>query len=240
MSESEAHWMSDGYEQCYYTGSLGRMWAHVHKLLERPFSRSQSFDKVLELGAGQGQHLQFVKHSYNDYWLTDLRSDLVDQEELKDQVHVLSVDAQSLHQFADQSFDRLIATCLLVHLRDPLSALQEWRRVVKANGWLSIYVPLEPSLANRVARRLFIWPKSRRHGAEDPEFLMYFGHQIHYIALKVFMHRVFALDRVVKQRFPSRFIPWNFGLFEIWHVQRRNDAEVAHGETEHLNSPLPF
>ena len=58
---------------------------------------------------------------------------------------------------------------------------------------------------------------------------MYFGHQVHYIALKVFMHRVFVSDRVVKQRFPSRFIPWNFGLFEIWHVQRRDDAEVAHG-----------
>lgn len=223
VKKSEDDWMTSGYDGCYYTGLLGKAWGYVHRLMERPFPSSIHTPRVLELGAGQGQHLSYVRHSFDDYLMTDLRVQLLPDTLQRSGIKVAAADAQDLSQFNSEEFDRVIATCLLAHLPDPLTALEEWRRVVRTNGWLTIYLPLEPSLANRLIRRVVIWPRARKNGLDDPELVMYQGHKIHYPALRIFMERTFHKDLVIRRRFPSRVFPWNMALFEVWNIKKCGD-----------------
>ncbi len=52
-------------------------------------------------------------------------------------LHFQSMDVQAL-PFPDQSFDRVLASQLLVHVPDPRGALQEMCRVTKSNGRVAI------------------------------------------------------------------------------------------------------
>ena len=219
-NDNETAWMRDGYEQCYYSGALGGAWGFVHRAMEKPFGPTASLPQVIELGAGQGQHASFVRHDFDRYVLTDLRSELIRPPVNDFRFEVCAADATSLGQFDDGQFDRLIATCLLVHLPDPLAALQEWRRIVKPGGHLTIYIPCEPGMLTRLARQTYIWPKARRHGLRDPELMMYQGHKIHFPALRTFLRRAFDEDAIKVQRFPIRLAPWNAALFDIYQVQR--------------------
>ena len=69
-------------------------------------------------------------------------------------------------KFSSSYFDRLIATCLIVHLNDPEKALREWRRVLKPGATATIYVALEPSLALRIFRIMFTSRKAKKLGFE--------------------------------------------------------------------------
>ncbi|QIK75453.1 class I SAM-dependent methyltransferase [Nocardioides piscis] len=212
--------MASGYEACYYTGVLGWVWGRVHAAMERRYRSLAGIGTVLELGAGHGQHAHFVKHPFDRYVASDLRAELVRIPEADPRFQVASVDASDLSQFGDGTIDRLVATCLLVHLPDPYAALGEWRRVLTDGGHATIYVPCEPSWLNRTARSGFIWPRARRHGAEDPELLAYQGHQVHYPAMRTFIDRTFAGDDVSRTRYPVPGLPWNLSLFEIVHVRK--------------------
>lgn len=212
--------MRDGYEQCYYSGALGGAWNFVHRAMEKPFAPTVSLPQIIELGAGQGQHAPFVRHAFDRYVLTDLRSELIRPPTGDPRFEVCAADAMNLHQFDDGQFDRVIATCLLVHLPDPLAGLREWRRIVRPGGHLTIYVPCEPGMLTRFARQTYIWPKARRHGLHDPELMMYEGHKIHFPALRTFLRRTFVDDTIKVQRFPTRFAPWNAALFDIYQVRR--------------------
>lgn len=213
-----ASWMSSGYLSCYGTGLLGRGWNLAHSSMERPFHQSHHFEVVLELGAGHGQHFAHVRHNFSQYMMTDLMPEILPV--VPDcRVTTMGLDAADLRSLPSQSVDRLIATCLLAHMNDPLVALEEWRRVVRPGGCLSLYVPLEPSIVNLLLRKAFIWPRSRRYGAADPEYLMWSQHMVHYPALRAFLNRVFSNDSVTRTRFPTRLLPWNLAFFEVWTVR---------------------
>ena len=130
-----------------------------HRLAESPFGPDAHFEKVLEIGAGTGEHYPFVRHSTDCYVLTD-----ADPQALAVARHKLSshnscelrFEAQSAQQltYADQVFDRVIATHVLEHIYHPHLALKEWRRVIKEGGTLSILIPTDPGIAWRLGRHL--------------------------------------------------------------------------------------
>ena len=41
--------------------------------MEQPFKPSMNFEVVLEVGAGNGEHLPYVKHNFKKYFMTDIR-----------------------------------------------------------------------------------------------------------------------------------------------------------------------
>ena len=47
------------------------MWQHIHKLMEVPFF-GLAAGKILEVGAGAGEHLPFVTQRFETYYQTDL------------------------------------------------------------------------------------------------------------------------------------------------------------------------
>lgn len=59
----------------YDGGIAGYFLRKSHAWAERAFNVDDHFEKVLEVGAGSGEHLKHVRHSFDGYWMTDLYLD---------------------------------------------------------------------------------------------------------------------------------------------------------------------
>lgn len=212
-------WYQKGYRVCYYTGKLGFFYNGVHKLIEKKYSENQKYSTILELGAGNGEHFNFVKCQFDRYVISDIDVSGLQDFTSKSKIEVLEIDCCDLTKIDSESIDRVIATCLLVHVNSPLRALQEWRRVTKDGGIMTFYVALEPAFVLRIIRRFFIWPKSRKNGATNPEILAYSEHKNHYPAMRVYIKEVFKNDYVKRRRYPF-MLPWNFAFFEIYEIRK--------------------
>lgn len=151
---------SDVYDESNYASPLqSAVMRASHQLTEKRFHKQDHFSKVLEIGAGTGEHLSFVRHSFDEYVLSDLdvKTLEVARRKLGDKFgSKLSYEVQSGEKlsYADDSFDRLIASHVLEHIYHPHLALKEWQRVVKNGGILSILIPTDPGVAWRLGRQL--------------------------------------------------------------------------------------
>ena len=130
-----------------------------HRLTEKPLSSEMHFSRTIEIGAGTGEHIKYVKHSFDQYLLTDLDQEALNVARKKihgDQKGRVDFEVQPAGElnYPDNSFDRLIATHVLEHIYFPHLALKEWIRVLKDGGTLSILIPTDPGLAWRLGRTL--------------------------------------------------------------------------------------
>jgi SAM-dependent methyltransferase len=150
---------ADVYDQSNYSSPLqSRVMRASHQVLEKRFDATRRFAHVIEVGAGTGEHLGFVRHTYDEYITTDLDPAALRVAEKKSQTHArgaLSFDVQPAEKLAypDSCADRLIAVHVLEHIYYPHLALKEWRRVLKDGGVLSVLIPTDPGLAPRALPR---------------------------------------------------------------------------------------
>lgn len=115
------------------------------------------FRHVLEIGAGAGEHFQFIRHSFDKYILTDLDPKVLDVARKKlAEIHdgKIGYEIQTANglTYSDNTFDRLVAIHVLEHIYYPHLVLKEWHRVLKHGGILSILIPTDPGLAWRLGR----------------------------------------------------------------------------------------
>ena len=148
------------YDSSNYSSALQSwMMGASHKLLERPFGTDAVFKQVLEIGAGTGEHLKFVRHKFDKYVLTDQNAKTlgVARDKLA-ALHngkvVFEVQMGEDIAHPDNSFDRVIAAHVLEHIYPPHLAIKEWVRVIKDGGTLSILIPTDPGMAWRLGRTL--------------------------------------------------------------------------------------
>lgn len=130
-----------------------------HKLVEKEYSDREHFGRVVEVGAGTGEHFSFVRHSFDQYILTDLDSTTLEVAKKKlAALHpnnvAFEIQAGNSLAYPDDTFDRLVAVHVLEHIYQPHLALKEWLRVLKDRGVLSILIPTDPGLAWRLGRHL--------------------------------------------------------------------------------------
>ncbi len=130
-----------------------------HKLIEKKFNNQCNFSRVLEIGAGTGEHIKFVRHRFSEYILTDLDQKTLEvAEEKLSKVHTgklkFEVQPGDSLGYPDGAFDRVIAIHVLEHIYKPHLAIKEWCRVVKDGGVLSILIPTDPGIAWRLGRHL--------------------------------------------------------------------------------------
>lgn len=212
------------YGDLQYTGLLGRLQGIVHRLMERPYDGLPA-DVILEVGAGNGQHVRHVRSRTSTYYETDLAVgeglDHAGERRVGDlRVVRCEADAEDLRDFDDDSVDRVVATCLLAHLPHTERALAEWRRVTRDGGHITIYVPAEPGLMLRLGRAVATAPKARRLGS-DFHNVVNRDHKNSYLHMKAVVRHVYADDDVRWRRYPFAFASWNFNLFAIVDVTVR-------------------
>lgn len=149
---------ADVYDNSNYSSPLQSFVMRAsHKLSERAFNEQVQFDSVLEIGAGTGEHLPFVRHKFNKYTLTDIDPKTLQVAKTKlGAIHneKIGFEIQTGERLAyqDNTFDRVVATHVLEHIYQPHLALKEWYRVLKNGGVLSILIPTDPGLAWRLGR----------------------------------------------------------------------------------------
>jgi phosphatidylethanolamine/phosphatidyl-N-methylethanolamine N-methyltransferase len=203
------------------SGFVGKIFRFSHIQMEKYFGKGQFYGSILELGATDAHHFAYVRHDFTEYLMTDIdltSLNRLDSETLDHRIKILALDASDLSQFPDESFDRVIATCLILHMKDPEKSLLEWQRVCKKGGFLSIYVHSEPGLLLRVGRYFTTNKKMKRQGLSHLDFV-YDEHKIHYLAVKHLIRRVFSNDIIKSKSFPIN-LPWNLSLWKIFTIQK--------------------
>jgi phosphatidylethanolamine/phosphatidyl-N-methylethanolamine N-methyltransferase len=215
------------YAEVQYSGTGARATNFYHGLMEAEF-KGYFYHDVLEVGAGSGEHLSFVRHDFRNYYLTDhVRPSISPRLEAliskyriqKKLVHIQTQDVQNL-TFSSETFDRVIATCLFHHLPFPAKALEELRRVTKAGGILTLYLPADPGLLYRFSQ-FFVTTLSLKKYFSKAEirYLRASEHRNHIESITGLINGIFANDLIKKRSFPRLNIGWNTRLFEIYSIQ---------------------
>ena len=219
--ENAEDYYQNHYQKITNSGPIGFVAMIGHLTLEKwPFTKfigdwQKGFENVLEVGAGHGQHYKYLDRDFVKYTMTDIRPSLLKNLEIDDSRVIIekrSIDAESL-PYEDDSFDRVIATCLLVHLNNPEKALIEWRRVVKPGGTISIYVPCEPGIFLRLLQSVTTRRKQKKLGI-NAKYLHYGEHRYN------FPFVITIIDNVFSQNFRVRKFPFLIGTFDmnLWSV----------------------
>lgn len=210
------------YEEAYENVSASGAFRFFSKLQHRSLERGKLLPRsdglrIIEVGAGSGQHIRYLqREGWSQYTQTDLRPPSAQVALTKQGDWVQdSVDASRL-PFDDHSFDRLIATCVLAHTVDPGRALEEWRRVVRPGGVLTVYLPTEPSLSIS-ASRVLSSSRSRIRLGFDPRIVL-LDHRFNYRYLSTLIDVMFKDCAVEVRRFPQ-FLPYWLALWEVVHIR---------------------
>jgi ubiquinone/menaquinone biosynthesis C-methylase UbiE len=215
------------YDSVLRTGCIGAVQNRTHRSMEKPFNSADTFENVLEVGAGDGAHLHFVKHKYLNYYETDIRIPRqVDDPTVKvctttnaSRLVREFADVLDLH-YGDNQFDRVIATCLMLHLEKPEVALSELRRVTKNGGVISLLVPCEPGLMLRISRKLLTSPKAKRVGFTGYDLFCARDHINYISSIDKLIHFVFRKDIILVSTLPFRWPSWNLNLYFIYLIHR--------------------
>ena len=203
----------DDYYQNYYQKIHSNMESNkrfsFHFQLESAYSGFENFSVVLELGAGNLIHPKFVKHKYGVYLLTDLRTienDWIPETQpgripLHPGIYKSIADATKL-EYSNNSISRVITGCLLLHLDDPLFALEEWLRVLKSGGIIDTVIPNDQSLPVRLYRSLYSRRKSNKLGFRDFDLVNAFEHHSYYERIFRLVNAAFPAHQIEFRHYP--------------------------------------
>ncbi len=221
----------DDFYSCVHGGATtGRAAALMQKHLETKRPASHHYPRVLELGAGTMQHFPFVQHKYKTYIASDIREIpevqgwkrwASERQPTLDGKFLAQFDASEV-PFDDESFDRIVATCLLLHLPEPIEALRDWVRVLKTGGVMDLLVPCEPGLALRTYRRFVSRPRSIRLGFEYFDLVNAVDHK-NYTAsmIEIMKHLDSNVDVQFSWRPFNRIPSWNLNLQMVAHLTKK-------------------
>lgn len=212
------YFYSDFYKKIIREGKVGFVQNLSHKYLERSLKNEKNLRNILEVGVGSGDHLQFVTHTFDQYFQSDIRIAFLEEIEKKENLQSIVLDATSI-PLAESSVDRVISTCLLLHLKDPEKALSEWRRVVRDKGVVSILIPCEPGFLLRLARSLSTNLKAKKLGYINYKLFNARDHINHLPGLKELIKHVFNEDNIKVYKFPFPMMSWNFNLFFVYKIK---------------------
>lgn len=221
VKDIQREFYNNDYNRIFGAGIVERALRYVHNSLDRPFLDFQGI-KVIEVGAGHGQHVSQTRLNFDEYVEIEVQN--FNELILKRPARVRRVigNAESLDNIADQYFDLLIATCLLPHILELESALINFKRVLKRDGKLSIYVPCEPGMFLRFVR--FFTTKRRISKAGYNHNLLHWSeHRNSFVFIDTLIKHVFNGDKIKKTYFPFRLPFWNLNLYSIYRIDLHNN-----------------
>jgi len=203
----------DSYYINYYRKVHGHQskysFLSFHKKIESIYKPQDFVGSVLELGSGQNEHKSFVKHEYNSYLSTDVREistplfSPLDPGVLPTSCGDFKsiADATDL-KYPDESFDRVVTACLLLHLPDPLKAVDEWLRVLKFGGHIDALIPNYESLIVPVYQALFTQRKAKKLGFNDFQLVNALEHVTYYSRVVRLVSARYESEEVKFDHFP--------------------------------------
>lgn len=211
------------YERFNYDqGLAGYFLKKSHVWCERPFGPDRHFSRVIEVGSGTGVHVNHVRHSFDEYHMTDLNMPMLAGVDGRHQIGKRGkietrIENACALSVEDESYDRLIATHVLEHLPEPHKVLREWSRVVKPGGTISIVLPCDPGMAWRLGRAVGSRGKFVRAGI-DYDYWMAREHINPINNLVSFIEFYFESPKAAW--LPMRIPSMDANLFYIAHINK--------------------
>lgn len=223
----EAPLYESSYIQAYDTNNTEKTLAGAflqksHYLLEKTLARGCAYNRVLEVGAGTGHHFPYVKHAFEQYVMTDGNDEMLEIASKKYLAQVsagtLAIEKQNATAltYPDNSFDRLIATHVLEHLLNPVAVLEEWNRVVRPGGIISIVLPCDPGMLWRLGRHLGPRRNAGKAGIAY-DYLQAAEHVNSIFNLVVFIRHHF--EHLSESWYPARIPVPDLNLFYVCHIK---------------------
>lgn len=120
--------------------------------------------------------------------------------------------------FQDNSFDKVILTCVLPHVERVQKTLEELRRVARPGGKLILYLPCDPGWLYRTGRWLIPRLTAKRYGIDAvKDFCDALDHRnaflnMHHQALWAFRNDSL---RYIRRPFPFNKLWWQLQAFQI-------------------------
>lgn len=222
MNNNRDDYYSNSYKNLQRRGLQGWGNSLIDRLIEGRVNRFEGMT-ILELGASSGEHLRFVspRPMWSSYVGLDISPGVSDPELFESLTRVESPRLPNVRfvkgsaeelPFADESFDLIISTCLLAHVRDPERVLIEIKRVIKESGQVVIGLPTDPGILNRLVKRIITYPKMNRMGINNPR-LEYAREHINGIGnLLELIQFQFANESLKLKYFPFKLKSWNLNL----------------------------
>lgn len=223
--------LNDYYSEIYHSylfgkGAQGKGIEYFEKSIEKYWNNSTP-DCVLELGGGSGEHFQYISYVPNTrYDLLDLKPPYTDvflnkiSNELRAKVKLVIGNAQEL-SYGDELFDRVFSTCLLHHVDDVLAVLMETRRVSRSNAEILFAMPTDPGLLNRFVKKVYSFPRIRKHSRYEPELIYALEHRNHINGILELIRFVFEKDEIKIKYRPFPFLKsWNLNLFALVIIKK--------------------
>lgn len=204
------------YDHLLYKGISRHAMSVIHRHLEVGVAPSSSYPVTLEIGAGEGQHLPYVRHNFEIYFMLDIRSSSSPVD--RPNVIRLIADAEEL-PFADATVDRLLTTCVLHHLTYPEKSLEEWRRVTRKGGLLSLTVATDPGVIQRSIRTFTTARRAQQLGV-DYRIEIAREHRNHAASIMSMVEHVFRKDTVRYFGFPFPWKTWNFNATSTYVIRK--------------------
>ena len=206
----------DDYEKLFITGRNGLASKIMHRLLERKLDGSY-FSQTLEIGANKGEHLQHVRHTYDNYLQTDI-VDRRDSQLLNHKVTFTIADVCDLH-FSDNFFDRIVVTCVIQHVENPEKAFKELLRVLKPGGNCRVLLQSDSSLLFRLIRTLTTVRYARKAGKlEEVQLFFAREHRNNYLNLITLARYTFKNHSFKSYGWPIKI--WPLEVFRIVEVKK--------------------
>ena len=198
------------YNAHVYKGLNGFLMKYCHRKLEC-FKRKEKYSKVLEIGAGNIPHLDYLKHDYDEYFIAETSSYALEFYKEMKNVKAYSYDGVNL-PFEDNFFDRIIIFHALEHINDPENFLFEMMSKLKNDGLISISLPTDPGLLWRLGKiftKYYTAKKTYKISSSEYDYLLATEH----------INSIFNLISIIRYHFKNQidesFLPFKIRLVDI-------------------------
>jgi len=212
--------LASKYNIHLYTGLYGYAMRYCHRQLEN-FNRERKYSKILEIGAGDAPHLDYLEHEYDEYFIAETSSYAIESYKETKNIKAYSYDGVNL-PFEDNFFDRIIISQCLEHVNEPEKFLFEMMSKLKKGGVLSISLPTDPGLLWRLGRlfiKYFIVNRTYNISKEEYEYINATEH-INSIFTLINLIRYNFKNQIEEYCLPFRIKLLDVNLFYIVHITK--------------------
>jgi SAM-dependent methyltransferase len=209
---------SQYYKKIIFGNGIGpKSIKNTHRAMEKLYA-DKFFNKVLEIGGGNGEHLDFVQHGYNQYFLTDIHMPELKEPWSNDFRITCEIQNAERLSFVSSSFDRVIVTCLLHHVEKPEKVMQEILRVLKPDGVATIFLSCDPGLVVRMIRSITTAREAKKEGFHGYKLMISREHRNHIASLLQMVRYVFRSHKTRISFYPFRIPSWNLNGYVVVHI----------------------
>lgn len=217
--ENGKRYFTQTYPKIFNSGFIGRIMDFQHKSMEWGL-REKFVERILELGSGKSDHIRFVKQIFSEYHETDFYLEALPQRSSQTSLKQFQLDATDLKSIANDEYDRIIASCLLIHLDDIQGSLSQWLRILKPGGTLSLLIPCEPGVVLRFSRMFSTRKKAKVYGL-DYDKLHYSEHKSYFLRAEYYVNQLSNFANIKWRYFPFFVHSWNLNLWSVVHIKKK-------------------